>query len=100
MRPGLRSVSFVEIVQKDGWVTSGELCSNGVLSVERGNQNGATRHGGEEIAGLYDEIAEYFKPSGYLKRLKNSFLNQVDTFHTDSTWDNVIWKSPKTNEQA
>ena len=62
MSPGLRSVSFVEIVQKDGWVTSGELCSNGVLSVERGNQNGATRHGGEEIAGLYDEIAEFFPP--------------------------------------
>ena len=39
------------------------------------------------------EILHYhFKPAGYLKRLKNSLLNHVDTFHTDITWDNVVWK--------
>jgi len=44
-----------------------------------------------------DEIKEilhhHFKPAGYLKRLKNNLLNHIDTFHTDITWDNVIWKS-------
>ncbi|MGL5272865.1 MAG: NAD(P)H-dependent oxidoreductase subunit E, partial [Phocaeicola sp.] len=31
----------------------------------------------------------HYKPAGLLKRLKNSLINQVDTFHTDLTWDNV-----------
>ena len=35
----------------------------------------------------------HYKPAGLLRRLKNSLINQVDTFHTDLTWDNVIWKS-------
>ena len=35
----------------------------------------------------------HFKSAGYLKRLKNSLFNHIDTFHTDITWDNVIWKS-------
>jgi len=43
-----------------------------------------------------DEIKEilhhHFKPAGYFKRLKNNLLNHIDTFHTDITWDNVIWK--------
>ena len=37
-------------------------------------------------------LHHHFKPAGYLKRLKNSLLNHVDTFHTDITWDNVVWK--------
>jgi len=40
------------------------------------------------------EILNYhFKPTGYFKRIKNSLLGQIDTYHTDSTWDNVVWKS-------
>ena len=42
-----------------------------------------------------DEIKEilhlHFKPATYLKRLKNNIINHLDTFHTDTTWDNVIW---------
>ncbi|MCW3785272.1 NAD(P)H-dependent oxidoreductase subunit E [Plebeiibacterium sediminum] len=39
------------------------------------------------------EILHYhFKPAGYFTRLKNSLINRVDTYHTDLTWDNVIWK--------
>ena len=34
-----------------------------------------------------------FKSARYFKRLKNSVLNHIDMFHTDITWDNVIWKS-------
>ena len=37
-------------------------------------------------------LHHHFKSAGYLKRLKNNILNHVDTFHTDATWDNVIWK--------
>jgi NADH:ubiquinone oxidoreductase subunit F (NADH-binding)/NADH:ubiquinone oxidoreductase subunit E len=38
-------------------------------------------------------LHHHFKPAGLFKRIKNNFLGQVDTFHTDITWDNVIWKS-------
>jgi NADH-quinone oxidoreductase subunit F len=38
-------------------------------------------------------LHHHFKPAGYLKRLKNTVLGQIDTFHTDITWDNVIWKT-------
>jgi len=37
-------------------------------------------------------LHHHFKPAGYLKRLRNNILGQIDTFHTDITWDNVIWK--------
>ncbi|GHV60945.1 hypothetical protein FACS1894195_0650 [Bacteroidia bacterium] len=40
-------------------------------------------------------LHHHFKPAGYLKRLKNTVLGHIDTFHTDITWDNVIWKSEK-----
>jgi len=43
-----------------------------------------------------EEIKEilyyHFKPGSLLKRLKNSLFNRVDTYHTDQTWNNVIWK--------
>ncbi|PTN08223.1 NAD(P)H-dependent oxidoreductase subunit E [Mangrovibacterium marinum] len=39
------------------------------------------------------EILHYhFKPGSLLKRLKNNLFNRVDTYHTDLTWNNVIWK--------
>jgi len=37
-------------------------------------------------------LNHHFKPAGYFKRLKNTFLGQVDIFHTDITWNNVVWK--------
>jgi NADH-quinone oxidoreductase subunit F len=37
-------------------------------------------------------LHRHFKPAGYWKRLKNNILGQIDTFHTDITWDNVVWK--------
>jgi NADH-quinone oxidoreductase subunit F len=46
-----------------------------------------------------DEIKEilhyHFKPAGYVRRLKNSIISHIDTFHTDATWDNVLWKSER-----
>ncbi|MDR2809679.1 MAG: NAD(P)H-dependent oxidoreductase subunit E [Tannerellaceae bacterium] len=37
-------------------------------------------------------LHHHFQPAGYLKRLKNRVWGYVDTFHTDLTWDNVVWK--------
>ncbi|MDR0682953.1 MAG: NAD(P)H-dependent oxidoreductase subunit E [Dysgonamonadaceae bacterium] len=37
-------------------------------------------------------LHHHFKPAGYLKRLKNNLLGHIDTFHTDITWDNVVWQ--------
>ncbi|OCW96034.1 NADH dehydrogenase [Macellibacteroides sp. HH-ZS] len=51
-----------------------------------------TRYPNVKAVEIKEILHYHFKPSGYFKRLKNSFFNQVDTFHTDSTWDNVIWK--------
>ena len=42
-----------------------------------------------------DEVKEillhHFKPASKLKRLRNAVLNQIDTFHTDQTWNNSLW---------
>ena len=38
-------------------------------------------------------LLHHFKPASRLRRWKNAFLNQVDMFHTDTTWDNILWKS-------
>ncbi|WP_430816342.1 NAD(P)H-dependent oxidoreductase subunit E [Carboxylicivirga sp. RSCT41] len=46
---------------------------------------------------LASEIKEilhhHFKSGSLFKRVKNSIINRVDTYHTDTTWDNVVWKS-------
>ena len=50
-----------------------------------------TRYPNVKAAEIKEILHHHFQPAGYLKRLKNRILNHVDTFHTDSTWDNVIW---------
>ncbi|MDD4822927.1 MAG: NAD(P)H-dependent oxidoreductase subunit E [Bacteroidales bacterium] len=52
-----------------------------------------TRYPKVKASEIKEILHHHFKPAGYLSRLKNNFLNHVDTFHTDVTWDNVIWKS-------
>ena len=37
-------------------------------------------------------LHHHFEAESPLKRWKNKLLNHVDTFHTDSTWDNVVWQ--------
>jgi NADH-quinone oxidoreductase subunit F len=37
-------------------------------------------------------LHHHFKSENYFKRLRNNILNHIDTFHTDITWENVIWK--------
>ncbi len=51
-----------------------------------------TRYPNVKAAEIKEILHHHFKPAGFLKRMTNSLLNQVDTFHTDITWDNVIWK--------
>ncbi|MDR2585011.1 MAG: NAD(P)H-dependent oxidoreductase subunit E [Prevotellaceae bacterium] len=38
-------------------------------------------------------LHHHFKAAGTIKRIKNSLLGYIDTYHTDTTWDNVVWKS-------
>ena len=38
-------------------------------------------------------LLHHYKPASRLRRWKNALLNQVDMFHTDTTWDNILWKS-------
>jgi len=52
-----------------------------------------TRYPNVKSAEIKEILHHHFKPAGYFKQLKNSLINHVDTFHTDITWDNVVWKS-------
>ncbi|MDR1756372.1 MAG: NAD(P)H-dependent oxidoreductase subunit E [Culturomica sp.] len=52
-----------------------------------------TRYPNVKAAEIKEILHHHFKPAGYLKRFKNNLLNHIDTFHTDVTWDNVVWKS-------
>lgn len=52
-----------------------------------------TRYPNVKATEIKEILHHHFRPAGYFKRLKNNLVNQIDTFHTDTTWDNVIWKS-------
>ncbi|MCL2042497.1 MAG: NAD(P)H-dependent oxidoreductase subunit E, partial [Bacteroidales bacterium] len=52
-----------------------------------------TRYPNVKAAEIKEILHLHFQPAGYLKRMTNSFINHVDNLHTDTTWDNVIWKS-------
>jgi len=43
-------------------------------------------------AEIKEILHHHFQPAGFFKRLRNNFINNIDTFHTDITWDNVIWQ--------
>ncbi len=38
-------------------------------------------------------LLHHFRPASRLRRLRNVMLNRVDTFHTDQTWDNIVYQS-------
>ena len=52
-----------------------------------------TRYPNVKAKEIKEILHHHFQSAGFLKRLKNNILNHVDVFHTDVTWDNVIWKS-------
>ncbi len=51
-----------------------------------------TRYPNVKDSEIKEILYHHFKPAGYFKRLKNSIIDRVDTYHTDTTWNNVIWK--------
>ncbi|MCL2074231.1 MAG: NAD(P)H-dependent oxidoreductase subunit E [Marinilabiliaceae bacterium] len=57
--------------------------------------NSITRYPNVKPSEIKEILHHHFKPANYFKRLKNNLLNHIDTFHTDITWDNVIWKPEK-----
>ncbi|MDR2969165.1 MAG: NAD(P)H-dependent oxidoreductase subunit E [Tannerellaceae bacterium] len=54
-----------------------------------------SRYPNVKAAEIKEILHHHFKPAGYYKRWKNKLFNHIDTFHTDATWDNVIWQSEK-----
>jgi len=65
-------VPIIDIVQSDGSVM---------------------RYPNVKATEIKEILHHYFKPVSYFKRLKNSLLGQIELYHTDTTWDNVVWKS-------
>ena len=51
-----------------------------------------------------DEVKEillhHFRPAGRLRRWRNAILNQIDTFHTDQTWNNILFTPEKERTQS
>lgn len=45
-------------------------------------------------------LLHHFHPSSRLRRLRNAILNQIDTFHTDQTWDNILYTPEKERTQG
>ncbi|MFV0346419.1 MAG: NAD(P)H-dependent oxidoreductase subunit E [Bacteroidales bacterium] len=52
-----------------------------------------TRYPNVKASEIKEILHKHFRHGSYLKRLKNKIIGEIDTFHTDSTWDNVVWKS-------
>lgn len=65
-------VPLIDVVQADGTIT---------------------RYPNVKPTEIKEMLFHHFKPASPLKRLKNALFNNIDTFQTDSTWDNVIWKN-------
>ena len=51
------------------------------------------RYPNVKAAEIKEILHHHFKPATYFKRLRNSLLGHLDMYHTDTTWDNVVWKS-------
>ena len=51
-----------------------------------------------------DEVKEillhHFRPARRLRRWRNAILNQIDTFHTDQTWNNILFTPEKERTQS
>lgn len=45
-------------------------------------------------------LLHHFQPSSRWRRWCHSLLNQVDTFHTDETWDNILWLPEEVRTQS
>jgi NADH-quinone oxidoreductase subunit F len=52
-----------------------------------------SRYPNVKPAEIKEILHHHFEPEGFLKRWKNKLHHNIDTFHSDITWDNVVWKS-------
>ncbi|MCL2692730.1 MAG: NAD(P)H-dependent oxidoreductase subunit E [Rikenellaceae bacterium] len=64
-------VPLIDVVQPDGSVV---------------------RYPNVKAAEIKEILHQHFKAASPLKRLKNSVLEHLHMYHTDTTWDNVVWK--------
>lgn len=51
-----------------------------------------TRYPNVKAAEVKEILQKHFKPSSRFQRLKNKIIGEIDTFHTDTTWNNVLWQ--------
>jgi len=58
------------------------------------------RYPNVKAAEIKEILHHHFKPTNSFKRFKNSLLGQIDMYHTDTTWDNVVWKSENERTDA
>lgn len=42
----------------------------------------------------------HFRPASRWKRWRNALYHKVDTWHTDETWDNILYQSEQTRTQS
>jgi NADH-quinone oxidoreductase subunit F len=52
-----------------------------------------TRYPNVKAIEIKEILHRHFRPAGVWKRWQNRLLNEVDTYHTDLTWNNVVWQS-------
>jgi len=38
-------------------------------------------------------LLKHFRPTSRWRRWRNTLINQVDTIHTDETWNSIVWKN-------
>jgi NADH-quinone oxidoreductase subunit F len=68
------------------------VCNKTPLIDVAGADGVISRYPNVKAIEIKEILHHHFKPAGYLKRLKNNLLGQIDTFHTDLTWNNVVWQ--------
>lgn len=44
-------------------------------------------------------LLKHFRPASRLRRLRNAIVSRVDTYHTDQTWDNIVYQSDTQRNQ-
>ena len=45
-------------------------------------------------------LLHHFRPGSRWQRLRQALLGHVDTFHTDETWDNILWLPEEVRTQS
>ncbi len=54
-------------------------------------EGGKVRYPNVKATEIKEILHNHFKPASPIKKWKNNLLNRIDNWHTDLTWDNVLW---------